>query len=734
MKVSCFTLLALVASSLAAVHKGEDKTITKVVKLLQDMLEKSKEEGKTEKNLYGKFKCYCDTNDAEKTTQIASLAKTIGLLESSIESIQASNGELSAQAARLKTDMAENVAARESATNIRTKENVAFTAEETDLKAAVGQMGEAIKVLSEIGGDQTLGSAQDNKQFMAGYKGPKPLLMALGSEVKNALAAASIFLNPQQKKQMNSFLQAPFTGTYSSQSGQVVGILKDMKATFETNLAEAVATETKDAKSHELFMTTKKSAFDSMESTFTEKQTTLGANDEALTSKKSQLQAATKDKADAEEFQTKLTDMCAKKATEYDERNLSRANEDAAIAEAISILNSDQAFSTFGTVSATSTGATKAASFLQLRRSGLRSELERVLKVEKSTRLMRVLAAVEAGNPFEKVLIEIEKMKTLNNEEAKEDKKNLDWCSTERTENEKSLQDRKDEIVGLDGDINTLTTSINDPVQGLKNQIKESETNLIQNNAAQGSETTQRTENNVAYQADIRNLVDADDLLTKAISVLSRYYQELEKKIQQDNALVQEDPDPPATWDTFKGQSTKGKDAVSMLEFILGETKKEEFTAHTEEEKAQASYEDSMAELKKEQAGLEQSLVKLGEDLASAEKSLVEKNKDLKITKEAQAKIEEYLLKIKPGCDFITTNFDTREANRKIETDALAKAVTLIKATPAYTAAVQSAKHESFGKCKELCVADEVGAKCKACLADVTVPAYCAGHKGTSGC
>jgi hypothetical protein len=33
-----------------------DKTITKVVKLLQDMLDKSKEEGDAEKKIYGKFK------------------------------------------------------------------------------------------------------------------------------------------------------------------------------------------------------------------------------------------------------------------------------------------------------------------------------------------------------------------------------------------------------------------------------------------------------------------------------------------------------------------------------------------------------------------------------------------------------------------------------------------------------------------------------------------------------
>merc|ERR1719498_301037 len=133
-----------------------------------------------------------------------------------------------------------------------------------------------------------------------------------------------------------------------------------------------------------------------------------------------------------------------------------------------------------------------------------------------------------------------------------------------------------------------------------------------------------------------------------------------------------------------------------------------------------------MAELKKEQTETQKSLAKLNEDLATAEKNLIEKNKDMKNTHAAKATIEAYLEKIKPGCDFITTHFDEREANRKTETEALDKAVKLIKATPAYKAAVQATKEKNFGKCKSLCVKDEPGAKCQACLAGVTVPAYCA--------
>jgi len=291
--------------------------------------------------------------------------------------------------------------------------------------------------------------------------------------------------------------------------------------------------------------------------------------------------------------------------------------------------------------------------------------------------------------------------------------------------------------LGLEGSIDKLTTTINDPKTGLKANIQKTETSLLQNKEAQKTETTDRTEENVAYQQDVKNLVQAESILTKAIKVLKAYYDDLEKKLAAGEALVQEDPKAPEAWKgdgDFKGQSSKGGDVIDMLEFIHEESVKEEHAAHADEEKAQADYEDSMTKLKKEEADAEKRLGDLQESLAEKEKELLEAEEDLKSTTADKEAIEAYLSKIKPGCDFITTNFDLREKNRKTETDALKKAISLIKGTPAYKTAVNEATVESYGKCKEPCVADSEHVECKACQADVTIPAYCAGHKGAKGC
>merc|ERR1719263_1106779 len=111
-------------------------------------------------------------------------------------------------------------------------------------------------------------------------------------------------------------------------------------------------------------MQLKKEAYDEMSDSYDEKQKQLGGNDGGLASKKKQLSEAKKLKKSDEEFLEELLPLCETKAKGYENRKLLRANEEAAIAEAISILNSDDAFATFATTDATSKGGLK---FIQMR-------------------------------------------------------------------------------------------------------------------------------------------------------------------------------------------------------------------------------------------------------------------------------------------------------------------------------------------------------------------------------
>jgi len=718
-----------------------DNTITKVVKILQGMLEKSKKEGEEEREIFAKFKCFCDDNEAEKKQSISDLGRSINVLSSKIEELQGSTGGLSSECAQLRTDMMNNEQARATAESVRNQENEEFVAEEADMVAGIDQMDEAITTLSEIGADQTLGDAAgDNDKFMAGFEG---IQKKITPKVKEALDAVKLFLSPAQQTGMSAFLQAkaPFTGSYSSQSGMIVGTLKSMRDTFKSNLASARATEKSQLKSHTKLMVTLNKAYDEMSGSYDAKQESLGGNDDDLSAKKTQLAEDKSQKASDEEFLAKLLVMCSDKTKEYNERKLLRSNEDAAVAEAVSILDSDEAFAAFGKTDATNTGAT---GFLQMSSRRVRvhmhatsqsNKIISVLQGANSPRAKRIAAMVQKGNPFTEVLGEIKKMLKLIVEEGKQDKENLDWCNSEREENDASLADKINQIDTLNGEIEVLEETIDDPETGLKAQIKEAEASLLSCVKSQKTETKERTEANLLYQTDIKNLVAAEDILAKAIKALRKYYDKLEDRMAGYEFIqLKEDPQAPETFGDYGGQSSKGGDAIQMLEFILDETKKEETEAHSDEETAQHDYEDSMTDLKAEEADLEETLATLHETLAAKVEELFQKKEEHKATTTEKESIEAYLLKIKPGCDFITENFDERETNRATETTAMEKAVELIKDTPAFKAAEAEKHVEGFGDCKDKCVDNEEHVECKACMADTTIPGYCAGHKGTDGC
>lgn len=348
-------------------------------------------------------------------------------------------------------------------------------------------------------------------------------------------------------------------------------------------------------------------------------------------------------------------------------------------------------------------------------------------------------ALLSLGNPFTKVFSEIDKMKALIEEEGKQDLAQKDWCTNERDETGKSLEAKKTQITNLEGDITALETDIDHPETGLKKNIADYEETLEKNSKSQKDETAVRRTENEDYQENVANCHRATLILKKATTVLKKYYKKEEDKIKEalgDSFMQQkEDPAPPETWTgNYTGQSEGGNNIITMLEFILSETEKEETAAHQAESEAQAAYEDSMLDLKSEQKTTQSSLVKAKKELADKLLELEDKHTDLDKTKDETLAIEHYLERIKPGCDWITDNFDTREANRATESEALDTAVSLLKGSPAHAAAEAKQKELEQGPCAEKCKESETHVDCKACLADVSIPGYCAGHPGTAGC
>jgi chromosome segregation ATPase len=582
--------------------------------------------------------------------------------------------------------------------------------------------------------------------------------------VKRAAAAALASGHTDEASKLNAFLQRKFTGTYSSQAGEVIGIIKNMRDTFKTELSTAEAKEEQAEATYQKVKAALEEEKKLLGERETEIQGTLGENDGDLQTKKKEKKLAEEALADAEAFLEELLDLCAKKKAEYEKRVELRNQEEAAISEAIAILNSDAAFESFGKVGATS-GKTVAPqstftktsanvvsfNFLQIAnvRNNLRNSQAQGIKALsvlrksasefKSLSMARIAALLEANNPFTTVLEAIEEMLGIIKEEGETDLEKKDWCVKEQTKKEADLGVAEANILSLKSEIMTLDKAINDPVVGLKKKISDMEDGLRENTESMTQQTADRKSDNLAYQQNIADLVEAEDLLQKAIVVLKAYYAEAMQTEGTGFIQIQKQgPTPPKTWDTYEGQSNEASGgrttAIGMLEFILANTKKEEKVAHEFENTNQQDYETSMQEHKDAEAKMQAELADLQGELAEKEKELLDKQKDLEKEEALAASIKKYLATIEPGCTFIKTNIAERDRARKQESEALTEARELLKETPAYKEAVELGTNETLGECADICHDNEDHVACKACAAKVSVPGYCAGHPETDGC
>merc|ERR1719201_3067582 len=468
----------------------------------------------------------------------------------------------------------------------------------------------------------------------------------LDSSVRSALLAASMLAPKEDKQKITAFLQAPFTGDYSAQSGEVVGILKNMLDTFKANKDSIITTETKSVGMFKIFMATKTGGVEEMKKQYKAKQDTLGENDDALATQRVQLEEANAKLKDDEEFLAKTKEICRIKAKEYEERVAFRANEESAIAEATGILNSDAAFETFGK----SAAGSSEAKFLQLRstngvvsdtsvnaRNTAKTLLRVAVRKSKSLRLAKVEVLLETGASFDMIFEEIDKVLKVMAEEGEADKTNLDWCNAEREENHETLENHIKAITLLEQEVDELKDIIHNPETGLLAQIDEAQTSLKDNHDSMVTKTQERGAENKDYQSNIKNIVAAQDVLHAAVKVLKDFYA---SKAREDAEFLQQDP--PEVPEEV-GQKKQGGAVIEMLDFILEESEKEETTAHKTEKEAQHEFEDEMADLKKEEADLMKVLAELNVQLAEKEAEL--KMKEENLAKETEGKIatEDYL-------------------------------------------------------------------------------------------
>merc|ERR1719446_1816642 len=205
---------------------AKNRPVTKVVNLLKDMLKQLEKEAEEDEEIYDQLACWCATNEKEKTKSVGDAEAHIKDLTTSIEDLTAATSRLGTEIKNLEKEVAENQHALDQATAIRQKELAEFVQEEKDLLQSIDGLASAIKVLSK----------HNSASFL--QVDVQGAVSAIQYQVaKNSKLLEGVLTHTERKK-IEAFIQSSSTQKYAPQSGEIFGILEQMKESFESNLAE----------------------------------------------------------------------------------------------------------------------------------------------------------------------------------------------------------------------------------------------------------------------------------------------------------------------------------------------------------------------------------------------------------------------------------------------------------------------------------------------------------------
>mmetsp|Transcript_58313 Transcript_58313/g.136336 ORF Transcript_58313/g.136336 Transcript_58313/m.136336 type:complete len:728 (+) Transcript_58313:67-2250(+) len=692
-----FAAVLLLLSISAPTHGMETAVnpIRRVVKMLQAMSSKVEAEGEKEKELFEKYMCYCKTSSGTLEESISAGETKVPQLESSLEEAKGMKAQLDQELKDHKAGREDAKSALAEAESLRDKEATEFSKESQDLMTNIEALTKAIDAIS---------------------KGMTASFVQTGSaKVMKTLIVNTDRIESTEKDMIMSFLEGSASDSYAPQSGEILGILKQIKDGMEKDLADITSAEEE----------AKKNAAALAEA----KEKEIAAHTEAIEVKTERSGKAAVEIAEMghdledtkealEEDKKFLADMaanCGTKEKEWEEIEKLRAEEKLAIAETIKILNDDDALELFKKTLPSPSFVQVVSSAKQQREAALSKlkQLPRSRSIDNTKIEFITLALNGKKMSFEKVMTLIDELVETLGTEQKDDEEKKAYCEKEFDTTEDDIkvlkQALKDAEMSIDEAESTIETLVAE-IKALTKGISELDKQVAE-------ATEDRKEENEECTELISSDSAAKQLLSIAKNRLNKFYNPKlyvappKRELTEDEeiganfgvappptaapggiagtgvmALVQlhsfsqdsvAPPPPPESFGAYakKGQMNNG--ILKMIDMLVADLDKEMQTAEVDEKNAQKEYEEYMADAAAKRAQDSKTITDKEAAKAEAEADLqAAKGTKSDKTKE-MASEEEYLTSMHADCDWLIKNFDLRKSARAEEVEALknAKAV-----------------------------------------------------------
>merc|ERR1712228_274444 len=220
-------------------------------------------------------------------------------------------------------------------------------AEEKDLLESISALKAAITVLAKHHGGSLLQIPHTHVVGVA---------TTLQHEMQKHANMLKGVLTHSERRAAASFIQSPedywdasptFKQSYAPQSGEIFGILRQMKETFEANLSDAQKEELANQKAYEDLKAAKEAEIAAGQAQIDTKTQELADTDEKLAQAKEDIEDTRNSLAADEQFLMVLKEKCQMTDKEWEERQKTRQLEMEAVSKALAILSGDDAHDLF---------------------------------------------------------------------------------------------------------------------------------------------------------------------------------------------------------------------------------------------------------------------------------------------------------------------------------------------------------------------------------------------------
>jgi len=696
---SSFWALFAVGAIADAAHE-KVTPVEKVIEMMKKLESDVVAEGKNEAKEYDKFACFCKEQASDKLYAIEKSRVKITELESKIEELETEISDLDGEIQELGERITEIEGKVKETTELRDKDRADFQEEQEDLKGAIKAMKFAIKALKDskkkLKGDAKADLLQKIRPLAA------DLLGAVQRSRRGHTSDAQLhFVLALAQEAQEAVPKSGKSHDYEYRSNDIIATLEGMAKEFKMNLKELEEEEFHAQSDFEKKILNLKNETKFKTKEKEEKETLVEELSEALHTAEEEKDDETEAKDGDNAFMEELTNQCEEKATQWDQRSKTRAEELTALNEAITAVeggakdnyNSNKKLVGLAakSVKVTKLKLKSPASFLQLQNENLQqATVTRVIEMlDKQAGRLRsktlsglvAKASLEADH-FVKVRGLINDLIDKLEADAEAEAEQKSFCDIEM---KKAIGTRDEQSIEIEKETATITAKGAEKKE-LEDEIRELAKELAELRKALKEATELRATERAANEKALSMAREGHEAVEMALQVLNEFYNNaflqtayVPPSSDRDGNTVG-DLAPKTSFDSdYQGNQGASKGIVGMLEVIITDFERTIDTVGDQEEHDEGEFEDFEKDSNDSIEAKEDEKTANEEDVAACEEAITDAKDKLIDANDLRDAANKELSKLKPMCvEGEETYAQTREA-RAQEIEALKEALKVLQ-------------------------------------------------------